>query len=115
MTISLFSDDQKFEQIKKQLNRSVEVIKVIDYTDIPIHAKEIMFVKVMHCSEDDKTELFRFAQVFEIKIIDFNKTTVLLEIVQTETKNNEFIQLLNNKFSNRLEIIRGGSVAVEAV
>lgn len=115
MTISLFSDDQKFEQIKKQLNRSVEVIKVIDYTDIPIHAKEIMFVKVMNCSEDDKTELFRFAQVFVIKIIDFNKTTVLLEIVQTENKNNEFIRLLNKNFSNRLEIIRGGSVAVEAV
>lgn len=115
MTISLYSDDQKFEQIKKQLNRSVEVIKVIDFTDIPIHAKEIMFVKVMNCSEDDKTDLFRFAQVFEIKIADFNKTTVLLEIVQTENKNNEFIQLLRNKFSNRLGIIRGGSVAVEAV
>ncbi len=39
MTISLTSDDRTFEQIKKQLSRSVEVIKVVDYTDIPIHMK----------------------------------------------------------------------------
>ena len=44
MTISLTSDDQTFEQIKKQLNRSVEVIKVIDFTDIAIHMKELMFI-----------------------------------------------------------------------
>ena len=37
MTISFTSDDRIFEQVKKQLNRSVEVIKVVDYTDIPIH------------------------------------------------------------------------------
>lgn len=37
MTISLTSDDKTFEQIKKQLSRSVEVIKLVDYTDTPIH------------------------------------------------------------------------------
>lgn len=46
MTISFTSDDRTFEQVKKQLNRSVEVIKVVDYTDIPIHNKEILFIKV---------------------------------------------------------------------
>ena len=40
MTISLLGDDKTFEQIKKQLNRSVEVIKVLDFTDLPIHKKE---------------------------------------------------------------------------
>ena len=42
MTISLTSDDKTFEQVKKQLGRSVEVIKVVDYTDIPIHMKELI-------------------------------------------------------------------------
>ena len=51
MTISLTSDDKTFEQIKKQLSRSVEVIKLIDYTDTPIHMKEILFVKVNDCSD----------------------------------------------------------------
>ena len=42
MTISLTSNDKIFEQIKKQLMRSVEVIKVVDYTDTHIHMKEIL-------------------------------------------------------------------------
>ena len=46
MTIGLTSDDITFEQIKKQLNRSIEVIKVLDFTDIPIHKKEILYIKV---------------------------------------------------------------------
>lgn len=37
MTISLTSDDKTFEQVKKQLCRSIEVIKVVDYTDIAVH------------------------------------------------------------------------------
>ena len=115
MTISLFSEDQLFEQIKKQLSRAIEVIEVIDYTDGPIHTKEIMFLRVVNYSEIDKIELFRFAQVFNIKVIAFNSTMILLESVQSEDENNTLIQLLNEKFRNQVEIIRGGSVAVEAV
>ena len=46
MTISLFSDERTFEQIKHQLSNMIEVIQVIDYTDIPIHTKEVMYVKL---------------------------------------------------------------------
>ena len=46
MTISMVGDDKTFEQVKKQLNRSVEVIKVLDFTDLPIHKKEILFIKL---------------------------------------------------------------------
>lgn len=46
MTICVSSDDITFEQIKKQLNSMVEVIKVIDLTNVPIHMKEILFAKV---------------------------------------------------------------------
>lgn len=115
MTISLTSDDKTFEQIKKQLNRSVEVIKVIDYTDIPIHKKEILFIRVNDCSENDKTELFRIAKTFSVSVIDYDFSSVLLECTQTEKRNNTLIELLQKRFLNRLEITRGGSVAVEAI
>ncbi len=114
MTISLTSDDMIFEQIKKQLNKAVEVIKVIDYTDIPIHMKELLFVKIYHCNEADKTEVFRIANIFNLTVADYNKNTILLECVQTEEKNDDIIKLLNKYFCNRLEIVRGGSVAIEA-
>lgn len=115
MTISLTSDDKTFEQVKKQLNRSVEVIKVIDFTDVPIHLKELMFIKVNHCVERDKQELFRISQVFGVKVIDYNPTTALIESVQTENRNNELVAMLSAAFLNRIEIVRGGSVAIEAI
>ncbi len=115
MTISLTSDDKTFEQVKKQLNRSVEVIKVVDYTDLATHMKELMFVKVNNCSEKDITEIFRITQIFESKVIDYSPSSVLIESTQTENLNNDLIALLEKFFLNRIEIVRGGSVAVEAL
>ena len=115
MTISLTSDDKTFEQVKKQLNRSVEVIKVIDYTDTPIHMKEIMFVTVNSCSDQDRTELFRMSRIFHYTILDYSPGTVLIESVQTGEQNNQLLTLLEKFYVNRLTVVRGGSVAVEAV
>lgn len=115
MTISMTSDDMTFEQIKKQLNRCVEVIKVVDFTDMATHMKEILFVKVGNCTKADKAEAFRIAQVFNVKIVDYNKDSLLIECVQTENKNNQLISLLQETFLNRIEVVRGGSVAIEAI
>lgn len=93
MTISLTSDDQTFEQIKKQLNRSVEVIKVIDFTDTAIHMKELMFVRVNNCSNEDMATLTYMRDIFSAKMIDYDTTAVLFECVQTEDRNNDFIRL----------------------
>ena len=115
MTISLTSDDKTFEQVKKQLNRSVEVIKVIDYTDIPIHMKELMFVKITNCSDKDVSEIFRIAQVFHVDVIDFSRNSVLIESVHEELKNDDLIALLERYYANRIEIVRGGGVAIETI
>lgn len=115
MTVSLTSDDKVFEQVKKQLNRSVEVIKVVDFTDIAIHVKELMFIKVKNCSDSDMTEIFRIAHVYGVKIIDYTPTAVLLESVDTEENNDGLIRLLESRFINRFEIARGGNVAAPAI
>ena len=115
MTIGVTSDDKTFEQIKKQLNRSVEVIKVIDFTDAKLHMKELMFIKVNSCSEKDKAEAFRIAQVYDVIIEDYNKNTILFRCTQTEEKNNDLINLLRDTFGYRLEVVRGGAVAIEAI
>lgn len=114
MTISVASDDATFEQIKKQLNRSVEVIKVIDFTTVPIHMKELLYAKVTGCSKSDKAELFQIASVFGGKISDYSKDSVLLECVQTETRNSDLIKLLKDSFGS-VEVVRGGSVAIESI
>lgn len=48
-------------------------------------------------------------------MIDYAPSMVLIESVQTETKNNDLIKLLENTFSGRIEVVRGGSVAIEAI
>lgn len=114
MTICVTSDDITFEQIKKQLNRMVEVIKVIDLTNVPIHMKEILFAKVKRCSTADKMELFQIAQVFGVEVTDYGEDSVLLESKMTERRNNELIELLKSRFRS-IEVVRGGAVAIESI
>lgn len=115
MTIGLTSDDRTFEQIKKQLNRSVEVIKVADLTDTAIHIKELMFVKVNGCSDKDMDEIFRISQIFNLSVIDYTTSAVLIESIQAENRNNKLIILLEKCFPNRIEIVRSGSVAIQTL
>lgn len=114
MTICVASDDITFEQIKKQLNRMVEVIKVIDLTNVPLHMKEILFAKILQCTTADKEEVFQIAQVFDVQVADIGKDGVLLECKLTERRNNELIALLRSKFKH-IEVVRGGAVAIESI
>ncbi|MBO6129835.1 MAG: acetolactate synthase small subunit [Pseudobutyrivibrio sp.] len=118
MTISVMADDATFEQIKKQLNAMVEVIKVIDLTTIPIHMKEILYAKAYGLNNEGKTEAFQIAQVFDqggnVKIVDIGADAVLFECTLTERKNNELILLLKSRFK-KIEVTRGGAVAVESI
>ena len=114
MTICVTSDDVTFEQIKKQLNCMIEVIKVIDLTNVPIHMKEILFAKVKDITPAEKEEVFQFAQVFEVKVKDIGTDSVLLECMLTERRNNELIALLKSKFKI-IEVVRGGAVAIESI
>ncbi len=114
ITIGLNSDDITFEQIKKQLNRCVEVIKVIDLTNIPTHMKEILFIKIKNCTKEDKSEIFQIAGVFKASVTDYGIDSILLECVQTETRNDDIIKLMTGQFK-QVEVVRGGSVAIESI
>lgn len=115
MTISLTSDEQTFEQIKKQLNRCVEVIKVIDLTDTVTHRKEIMYIKIWISSEQDMAMLSYIENFFQTKVVDFGAVSVLLESIQTEERNNSLIKILQSIITGHMEIVRGGSVAIESI
>jgi len=113
MTIGVTSDDITFEQIKKQLNRMVEVIKVMDLTDTPTHMKEILYVKIMNITPEERAEVFQIAQVFTVDVVDIGADSVLLECKLKERKNNELIALLKSRFK-RINVVRGGAVAIES-
>ena len=114
MTIGVTSDDKTFEQIKKQLNRSVEVVKVMDFTDLPIHMKELMFVKIMELNETQMTEVFQIAQAMRVDVVDIGIGSVMLECRRTEQKHDDLIAILKKKFKH-ISVVRGGSVAIESI
>ena len=114
MTISVESDDITFEQIKKQLNRMVEVIKVIDLTNVPLRLKELMFVKIMELNETQMTEVFQIAQAMRVDVVDIGIGSVMLECRRTEQKHDDLIAILKKKFKH-ISVVRGGSVAIESI
>ena len=118
MTIATVSDDETFEQIKKQLNRMIEVIKVIDFTDVFVRMKEILYVKVFKCTPEDKVEIFQIATTFKAKVILLNSSfisfTTASFFVQTATKNDAVVKLMKEEFKS-IEVVRGGSVGIESI
>lgn len=114
MTIATVSDDETFEQIKKQLNRMVEVIKVIDFTDCSIRMKEILYIKVFNCTQKDKIAVFQIAETFKARVIDYGKDSLLAEFVQTASKNDAVVELMKSEFQT-IEVVRGGSVGIESI
>ena len=114
MTICVTSDDVTFEQIKKQLNSMVEVIKVLDLTEVPIHMKEILYAKLNKLSREEMTEAFQIAQVWDAKVSDIGADSVLLECELTAKHNDELVAFLKSRFRN-INIVRGGAVAIESI
>ena len=92
----------------------VEVIKVMDLTDVPLHMKEILFAKVLDVNAAEKEEVFQIAQVFKVDVVDIGKDSVLLECKLTARRNDDLIALLKSKF-HRIEVVRGGAVAIESI
>ncbi len=119
MTICVTSDDITFEQIKKQLNTMVEVIKVMDLTDVPIHMKEIFFARIKDLSSEEQAKVDYIVEAFaasggHIRRIDFGGDDVIIESALTERRNNDLAKLLRKTFK-RIDIVRGGAVAIEAI
>ena len=114
MTFGFLSNDATFEQIKKQMNRCVEVIKVIDLTDIPTHMKELMFIKLKINSPIEKEEVISIAKIFRASIIDYDMERLILQSVNSEIGNDDLIHLLSKGFHD-MEIVRGGVVSIEAM
>ena len=114
MTISVESDEATFELIKKQFIRWGEGIAVCEVSISRIHRKEVLYIKIKDCDEAVKTEIFRIATIFHLAVVDYGKTEMLLESLQTEKRNDEIISYFSSYFKN-IEVVRGGSVAIKGV
>jgi len=109
LTLVTRGDDQVLEQIEKQLNKLICVIKLTDFTETEHVERELALIKV---AADDKTrgEVTNIVDVFRAKIIDVSRRSYVIEITGDEGKVNALIELL--KPIGIKEIVRTGKVAM---
>lgn len=109
MTIVTRGDDKIIEQINKQLNKLVDVVKVQDITAEEYVARELMLVKV-NAEEKNRAEILRMTEVFRGKIVDVSNKTYTVEITGTEGKLAAFLEMIRPL--GLVEVARTGKVAI---
>ncbi len=109
MTIVTTGDDQIIEQITKQLNKLIDVIKVTDMTELEHVEREMVLVKVSP-RQEDKAEVLNIAEIFRGRIVDSSQKTYTIEITGEEKKIEAFLELM--KPMGIKEFVRTGKVAI---
>ena len=109
MTIVTRGDDATLEQIVKQLNKLVDVLKVIDFRDGEYVDRELALVKVAVDSKS-RAEVMQITDIFRAKIVDVQPKTVTIEITGSEDKVEKFIDLM--RAFGIVDLTRTGKVAM---
>ncbi len=109
MTIVTRGDDQILEQISKQLNKLINVIKVNDLTGKSFVNREMVLIKV--AAEDaTRAEVLRIVDIFRGKVVDVSPKSYTIEITGDEGKLEAIIDLL--KPLRIIDLVRTGQVAI---
>ena len=105
LTIVTSGSDEIIEQITKQLNKLVDVIKVVDLSEAAHIERELMLIKV-RASGKDREEMKRMADIFRGRIIDVTDATYVIELTGNGSKLDSFIQAIDGDLI--LETVRTG-------
>lgn len=105
MTIVSIGSDDIIEQITKQLNKLVEVVKVVDLSEAAHIERELMLIKV-RATGKDREEMKRMADIFRGRIIDVTESTYVIELTGAATKLDSFIEAIDKSLI--LETVRTG-------
>ena len=108
MTIVARGDDRILEQITKQLNRLVDVIKVSDLTSEDHVERELVLIKVT-AQAKNRSEIIQIADIFRANIVDVNPETLIIAVTGDEDKVSAMINMLRPYGIK--EIARSGAVA----
>ena len=109
ITITTTGNDRILEQITKQVNKLVDVHKVIDLSDASHIERELLLVKVMAHEEKTRAAVTRVVDIFGASILDMGKTTYTLQLVGAVDKLASFIDTLKNE-TEVIEVVRSGAV-----
>ncbi|MCS7059113.1 MAG: acetolactate synthase small subunit [Meiothermus sp.] len=109
ISLVVSGDDAVLEQVEKQLNRLIEVIKVTDHAE-PHVERELALVKVNIAGMEERMEVKDIAEAFRARIVDVAKRSIIFELTGDSTKVSNFIEALRPY--GLLEVMRTGAVGM---
>src|SRR5436190_11287405 len=109
MTIVTRGDDATLEQIVKQLNKLVDVLKTQDYREGEYIDRELVLVKV-GVDAKSRAEVMQITDIFRAKIVDVQPKTLTIEITGNESKIEKFLELMRT--FGIVDLTRTGKVAL---
>ena len=105
MTIVSSGSDDVIEQITKQLNKLIEVVKMVDLSEAAHIERELMLAKV-RATGKDRDEMKRIADIFRGRIIDVTESTYVIELTGDNAKLDAFLDAIDRTLI--LETVRTG-------
>ena len=105
MTIVTTGSDDVIEQITKQLNKLIDVVKVVDVSEAPHIERELMLVKVRAVGPS-REEMKRMSEIFRGRIIDVSESSYVIELTGNQDKLDSFLAALDGDLI--LETVRSG-------
>jgi acetolactate synthase I/III small subunit len=109
MTVVVRGDDSVLEQVRKQLGKIIDVIKVTDFSEVECVERDLSLIKVS-ARPEKRGEIFEIAEVFRAKVVDIGSKHLVLEISGPEKKVEAFIDLM--KPYGIREVVRTGRIAI---
>lgn len=109
MTIIAHGDDRTIEQITKQLNKLIDVIKVQDLSDEEKISRELILVKI-HASATNRSDILQIVNTFRAKVVDVSSRSLTVEVTGSEEKIDAMLELLR-PFGVK-EVVRTGTIAL---
>ena len=96
LTLVTTGDENIIEQITKQLNKLVDVVKLVDLTEGAHVEREMMLIK-LRAQGAAREELLRLCDIFRGRVLDITQTTVMLEMTGTGEKLDAFVRAIDEK------------------
>ena len=110
MTITTSGSEAILEQITKQLNKLVDVVKLLELTEGGPHVERAMMLIKVRATGAGREEIKRLADIFRGRILDVTNSTYIIEVTGTDDKLEAFIRTLDRKLI--LEVVRSGAIGV---
>ncbi|QDU97235.1 acetolactate synthase small subunit [Lignipirellula cremea] len=110
MTFVVVGDDRVLEQVRKQLEKIVTVVKVVDVSSQDYVERDLMLVKVQAASGEARSEIRELVDIFRGRIVDVGADEVMIEISGRESKIEAFIERMRP--FGITELVRTGRIAM---